>query len=57
MNGGLYVPCSWKGNENHHIGTGFLVHQRIISEVKGVELVSDGMLYIVRRVYCCDIIF
>jgi len=34
MNGGLYVPCLWKGNENHHIGTRFLVHQRIISEVK-----------------------
>jgi len=41
MNGGLYVPCFWKRNENHQFGTGFLVHQRIISKVKWVELLSD----------------
>jgi hypothetical protein len=42
-NGGLYVLCFWKGNENHHLWAGFLVHQRIISEVKRVELLSDRM--------------
>ena len=34
MNRRLYVSYLWKGNENHHTGTGFHVHQRIISEVK-----------------------
>jgi hypothetical protein len=39
----LYVPCLWKGNENHQLGTGFLEHQRITSAVKRVDLVSEGM--------------
>jgi len=34
MTRGLYVPCLWEGNENPQLGTGFLVHQRIISAVK-----------------------
>jgi hypothetical protein len=31
----------WKRNENHQIGTRFVVHQRFISTVSSVELVSD----------------
>ena len=30
-----------KGNENHQFGTGFFVHQRILSAIKTVEYVSD----------------
>jgi hypothetical protein len=41
---------------NHELGTGFSVHNRIISAVKSVEFVSDRMSCIILRGCSCPII-
>jgi hypothetical protein len=42
-----------KGKENQSLGTGFLVHDRIVSAAKKVEFFSDRMSHIVLRGRWC----
>jgi hypothetical protein len=53
---GDYTFFYGNGNADHHLGTGFFVHKRIISVVKRVGFVSDKMSYIILRGCWCDII-
>jgi hypothetical protein len=43
-------------NADHHLGTGFYVHKRIMSAVRRVEFVSGRMSYTILRGRWCDII-
>jgi len=52
---GLYFFL-WKGKQNHQFGTGFLVHYRIVSASKILELVGNWMSYVVLRGCWCNII-
>jgi exonuclease III len=53
---GDYTFVYGKGNESHQLGTGFVVHQILVSAIKRVEFVSDRMSYMVLRGRWCNII-
>jgi hypothetical protein len=43
-------------NGDHQLGTGFFVHKRIASAVRGVQFISDKLSYIILRCHWCNII-
>jgi hypothetical protein len=53
---GEYTFFYRRQNENHELGTGFIVHKRITSAVKRVKFFSDRMSYIILRGHWCHII-
>jgi exonuclease III len=45
-----------QGSGDHQLGTGFFVHKRILSAVRGVEFISDRMSYkrSLEQYYCSE---
>ena len=56
VSAGDYVSFYVKGNQNHQLGTEYLVHHKIISPVKRVEFVGERMSCIALSGHRCNII-
>jgi hypothetical protein len=52
-----YILFLWKVNEKHELGTGLLVHNKILLAVKRVEFFYDRISYIILRGRWFHIIF
>ena len=46
---GDYMLYYGKGNNNHQLGTGFFVHNRIKSSVEKADFISDRLSYLILR--------
>jgi hypothetical protein len=51
---GDYTCFYVKDNENHYVGVGLFLHNKIVSTDKRVESVNDRMPYIIPRGRWCD---
>jgi hypothetical protein len=51
-----YTLLYRSGNENHELGAGSFVCNRIILAVRRVEFISDRMLYTILKGCGCDVI-
>jgi len=52
---GLYFSL-WKRKRNHHLGTAFFLHHRIVSAIKRAGFVSNRVSYIVLGGRWCNIV-
>jgi hypothetical protein len=50
-----YTFVIGNGNADHHLSTGFFIHQIIGSSIKRVKFISDRMPYVTLRGRWCDI--
>jgi hypothetical protein len=50
------VALNREWNQDYRLGTGFFIHERIISAVTTVEFINDRMSYIISKVRWCNVI-
>jgi hypothetical protein len=48
-----YTSFYGEGNEDHQLGTGFVVHKKIVSAVRRVEFIGCRISHIILRGHLC----